>query len=346
MASRAIWKGHLRLSLVSIPIEIHTATKPGARVSFVQIHEPSGERVRHVKTVPGIGPIETSDIIKGYELGDDEYMLIKSEEIDAIKLETSKTFELVQFVDAAEIPPLYFEKPYLVIPSEPLGEDAYRVVRDAMRETGSVGIGQITMRGKEYLCTISAYLDGMLMETLLYADELRSAEPLFSEIADTPSDPDLLAVAKQLITKKKKPFDAAAFEDRFDVALKEMIAAKRNNRTTLRTTVSADGPRPANNVIDLMAALKNSLKASGTRAAKAGSAGAAVKAKEKSPVAVHPRVKETLESKGLPPSRKKPATKNPAKTASKPAAKPSAKAAPKKAPPQDDTPEKTRRSGN
>jgi DNA end-binding protein Ku len=113
MAARPIWKGQLRLSLVSIPVEMYSATKSGARVSFRQIHEPSGKPVRYQKVVAGVGPVESGDIMKGYEYEKDQYLLLDPEEIDEIKLETRKTLELVQFVDACEIPPLYFDKPII-----------------------------------------------------------------------------------------------------------------------------------------------------------------------------------------------------------------------------------------
>lgn len=263
MASRAVWKGQLRLSLVSIPVEIHSATKPGARVSFRQIHGPSGKRVRYEKTVPGIGPVDSSEILKGYEIGDDEYLLLEPEDIDAIRLETKKTLELVQFVGACEIAPLYFNKPHYVVPTDDLAEDAYRVVRDALRQSERVGLGQLTMRGKEYLCAIRPCGDGLLMETLHYADEIKNADPLFSEIADEAADDDLLAVASELIDRKTAPFDAAAFRDSYDIALRELIEAKRRNRKTKRTTLGDDesGTRSGDNVVDLMAALKDSLAA-------------------------------------------------------------------------------------
>lgn len=264
MASRAVWKGQLRLSLVAIAIEVHSATQSGARVSFRQIHGPSGQRVRYDKTVPGIGTIKTSDILSGYELGDDSYLLIEPKEIDAIKLETKKTFELVQFVDGGDISPLYYDKPYYIVPTDDLAEDAYRVVRDALRKSGKVGLGQLTMRGREHLCAVRPCGDGLLMETLYYADEVRSADPLFASIEDDPADEDLLAVAAQLIDRKTAPFDPAAFKDRYDIALRELIDAKKANRKTPRTTVADGGERPKGaNVVDLMQALQDSLKADG-----------------------------------------------------------------------------------
>ena len=264
MVSRAVWKGQLRLSLVAISVEVHSATKSGARVSFRQIHGPSGKRVRYDKMVPGIGSIKTSDILSGYELGEDTYLLIQPEEIDAIKLETKKTFELVQFVEASEISPLYFDKPYYIVPTDDLAEDAYRVVRDALRQSNKVGLGQLTMRGREHLCAVRPCGDGLLMETLLYADEVRSAEPLFASIEDDPADAELLSVATQLIDRKTAAFDPSAFNDRYDVALRALIDAKKANRKTPRTTVADGGERPkGDNVVDLMQALKDSLNAGG-----------------------------------------------------------------------------------
>ncbi|SFQ97276.1 Ku protein [Poseidonocella sedimentorum] len=263
MASRAIWKGQLRLSLVSIPVEIHSARKSSSRVSFRQIHGPSGKPVRYQKTVQGVGPVESDDIMKGYETDDGEYILLDKDEIDAIKLETKKTLELVQFVDSAEIAPIWFDRPYYVVPSDELAEDAYRVVRDALRQTKKAGLGQLTMRGKEYLCAIRPCGDGLLLETLHYQQDIRDADPLFSGIEDAASDEELLEVATQLIDRKTAPFDASAFEDHYAAALRDLIAAKMKSSKTPRAKASDDGESGGGeNVVDLMDALKKSLKQS------------------------------------------------------------------------------------
>ena len=264
MASRAVWKGQLRLSLVSIPVEIHAATKSGARVSFRQIHGPTGKRIRYEKVVPGVGPVDKDEIMKGYESGDD-IVLLEPEEVDAIKLDTKKTLELVQFVGACEIAPLWFDRPYYVIPTDELAEDAYRVMRDALRKSEKIGVGQLTMRGREYLCAIRPCGDGLLLETLHYADEVREAEPLFSGIEDDPADEDLLSVATQLIDKKTAPFDAAAFEDHYDKAMRALIEEKTKSRKTKRVPRDerAEERPQGENVVDLMDALKQSLNASG-----------------------------------------------------------------------------------
>ncbi|HEY9039551.1 MAG TPA: Ku protein [Roseovarius sp.] len=260
MAPRALWKGQLRLSLVSIPVEIFSATKSGARVSFRQIHKPSGKRIRYEKSVPGIGPVKPDDIVKGYEVDDNEYILLDPDEIDAIKLETKKSFELVQFVDACEISPLYFDKPYYITASDDLAQDAYRVVRDALRQAGKVGLGQVTMRGKEYLAAVKPCGDGLLMETLHYEDELREADEIFTDIEDEKVDKDLLEVATSLIDRKSAPFDAGAYHDKYAEAMQALLDAKIKNKKTPRVQAGDDDAGGGDNVVDLMSALKQSLK--------------------------------------------------------------------------------------
>lgn len=205
MAPRAMWKGQLRLSLVSIPVELFSATRSGASISFRQIHKPSGKPIHYQKVVEGIGPVDVDDIVKGYEYDDDRYVLLEPEEVDAVKLETKKTLELVQFVDTGDIPPLYFDKPYYLVPADELAEDAYRVVRDALRTSNKIGLGQLALRGREYLVAVKPCGDGLLLETLRYADELRKADPMFSEISGKKADKELLDVATALIERKTAP---------------------------------------------------------------------------------------------------------------------------------------------
>jgi DNA end-binding protein Ku len=260
MASRAIWKGQLRLSLVSIPIEIHSARKSGSKISFRQIHGPTGKPVKYQKIVAGEGPVESADIRKGYETSGGDYILLDQAEIDAIKLETKKTLELVQFVGATEIAPIWFDAPYYLVPSDELARDAYRVVRDALRATQRTGLGQLTMRGKEYLCAVRPCGDGLLMETLHYEDDIREADPFFSGIADEEADAELLGVARELIDRKTAPFDASAFEDRHAAAMRDLIDRKLRNKKTPRAKGTKDEAPAESNVVDLMDALKRSLK--------------------------------------------------------------------------------------
>jgi len=265
MASRATWKGQLRLSLVSIPVEMYSASKSGARISFRQIHEPTGKPVRYEKVVAGVGPVDTSDIMKGYEYEKGKYVLLDPEEIEAIRLESKRTFELVQFVDACEIPPLYFDKPYYLVPTDELAEDAYRVIRDALRRTRKVGLGQITLRGQEHIAAVKPCGDGLLLETLHYADEIVGASRLFASIEDEEVDNELLEVATTLIERKTSPFNAKAFTDNYSEAMRKLLDAKLKNRKVKRVSTEEDEPRPSGeNVVDLMAALKKSLEKSGS----------------------------------------------------------------------------------
>src|SRR5690606_10301522 len=139
------------------------------------------------------------------------------------------------FVGACEISPLYYDKPYYVVPTDDLAEDAYRVVRDALRQADKVGLGQLTMRGKEYLCALRPCGDGILLETLHYADEIRKADPLFAGIEDEPADEELLAVATQLIDRKTSKFKPEAFADHYSAALEDLIERKRTNAKTPRS---------------------------------------------------------------------------------------------------------------
>ena len=265
-----MWKGQLRLSLVSINVEMFTAHKSSGVTTFNQIHEPTGKRIHYQKVVDGVGPVSPDEIKKGYEYEKGEYVLIDDDELDAVKLETKKTLDLVQFVDDGEIPPLYYDAAYYIAPADELAEDAFRVVRDAMRKAKKVGLGQLALRGKEYLVAIRPCGKGMLLETLHYEDEIKKSDSFFSEIPAKSADEDLLAVATALIDKKTDRFDPKIFKDHYQAALRELIARKLKAKGR-KIEVAEEKPRKeTGNVIDLMAALKKSLEGgSGTTAAKA-----------------------------------------------------------------------------
>ena len=266
MAARPSWRGQIRLALVSIPVEIYPATKAGKSIAFHQVHEPSGQRVRYEKVVPGIGPVDRDEILKGYEVEKGEYVLLDPEEIEKVKLESRKTLELTQFVDYADIDPIYYDKPYYVVPADDLAEEAFVVVREALRKAKKVGIGQLAMRGQEYVVSLKACGRGMVLETLRYADEVHQASSYFRDIGDAKPDPDLLDLASTLIEKKASGFDAGEFENRYIEALKGLIAEKiRKKGKRVIQDDSPDTLARGSNVIDLMAALKKSID-SGERA--------------------------------------------------------------------------------
>ncbi len=274
MAARAYWQGQIRLALVSIPVEIYPAVKSGAQISFRQIHEPSGKRVKYEKVVPGIGPIDTDEIVKGYEVEKGSYVLLEPDEIDAVKLESKKTLELTQFVDAHEIDVLYYEKPYFVVPADDLAEEAFIVLREALRKTKKVGLGQLALRGREYVVSLKPCGRGLVLETLRYADEVRKAQGYFRDIPDDKPDDELLDLAESLIEKKTAPFDAGEFHDRYVDALTALIEKKRKAKgKKIIEEDDSEAPAGGSNVVDLMSALKKSLEKPGGAAKKRASSG-------------------------------------------------------------------------
>lgn len=285
-ASRPIWKGQLRLSLVSIPVELFSAARSSARPSFRQIHEPTGKPIHYEKVVAGVGPVDKDEIIKGFEYEKGDYVLLTDEEIDAVKLETRNTLELTQFVGACEIDPIFYDKSYFIVPSDELAEDAFRVVRDALRKTEKVGLGQLALRGKEYLAAIKPSGTGLMLETLHYENEIRKADPFFSQISSKTADDELLEVATALIEKKTAPFDAGAFKDHYQAALHDLIKRKMKSKGRKISADDEDAPdeRPSGaNVVDLMSALKQSLEggrsgATRTKSAARAKSGANTKA--------------------------------------------------------------------
>jgi DNA end-binding protein Ku len=261
MAARAYWQGQIRLALVSIPVEIYSATKSGAQISFHQIHEPTGKRIKYEKVVPGVGAVDTDEIVKGYEVEKGEYVLLDQDEIDAVKLESKKTLELTQFVDAADIDVLYYEKPYFVVPADDLAEEAFIVLREALRRTKKVGLGQLAMRGREYVVSLKPCGRGMVLETLRYADEVNRAQGYFRDIPDAKPDPELLDLAEALIQKKSGDFDMKTFHDRYVDALRDLVERKQkaHGKKIIQDKDEGSG-RGASNVVDLMAALKKSME--------------------------------------------------------------------------------------
>src|SRR6202012_3669870 len=262
MPARSYWQGQIRLALVSIPVEIYSATKSGATVSFRQIHEPSGKRIHYEKVVDGIGPVDPDEIMKGFEYEKGEYVLLDEKEIEGVKLESKKTLELTQFVDSHDIDPIYFEKPYYVVPADDLAEEAFVVLREALKRSHKIGLGQLAMRGREYVVSIKACGRGLVMETLRYADEVHKAPTYFRDIGDTKPDEDLLDLAQTLIDKKTGKFDASEFHDRYVDALRDLIERKKKGKTITIEDDKGSDPR-GSNVVDLMAALKKSLGTGG-----------------------------------------------------------------------------------
>lgn len=256
---RAVWTGQLRLALVAVPVLLFPAVKKGARLSFHQVHKPSGKRIRYEKVVPGIGPVELDEIFKAYEISKGQYVMLTDKDFDAVKIEARKTLDLVQFVDYCEIDPIYFDSPYYVVPDGELAEDAYRVLRDALRASKKMGIGQFVMRGREYVAALKPCGDGLLIETLRFADEVREASPLFADISKQKPDAELLDLAKELISRKSAAFDPDKFRDDYTEALRSLIDKRSRSSKPLKVEEEEPSSEGAQ-IIDLVEALKRSVK--------------------------------------------------------------------------------------
>ncbi|MEH6743437.1 non-homologous end joining protein Ku [Hyphomonas sp.] len=267
MAMRAYWKGHLRLSLVNIGIELYTATSSSGRISLRQIHKPSGQRIHYQKIADGVGPVDTDDIVKGFELAKDEYVLLEPEDLDEIKLESRRTIDLVQFVNACEIDPRYFEKPYYVVPAEDeVAAEGFTVIREALRQSKMVGLGQMAVRGRDYVVAIRPCGKGLLLETLRFAEEIRSSDSVFDDIPDLEPEQEMLDLAEELIERKAAPFEAEAFESQYTEALRDLIEEKREAGAVSRDESDGAGSSGGRgNIVDLMEALKKSVEKGGSK---------------------------------------------------------------------------------
>jgi len=256
-ATRTFWKGHLRLALVTIPVRLMTATRSDEQISFHQVDRKTKQRIRYLKVVPGRGEVDKDDIVSGYEVEPGSYVLFEGDEIEALKLESRHTIELSQFVDASEIEPTYFDRPYYVLPDGEIAEEGYRVIRDALREAGKVGIGQLTLRGKEHLVALSPVSDGMLLETMRYASEIKDADDVFAKIGKGKLREDMVKMAKSLIESRSEAFDPSQFKNHYAAALKELVQSKLKGGESV--AIGDEEAEPKGKVIDFMEALKRSV---------------------------------------------------------------------------------------
>jgi DNA end-binding protein Ku len=258
MAARAYWKGYLRLSLVSVPVQLHSALDPDHDLRLHQIHKPSGERVRHEKTVPGLGPVESEDIVLGYEHEAGRHVLIEREELRATAPEASDTIELAQFIRPEELDDIYVDRPFFVVPADKVGDDAYRVLRAALKQTRRIGIGEMVLHQRQRIVALRPCGRGLMLQTLRYAEELRAAERYFGEITDAEPDPSKVRLAVELIERESAPFEPRRFKDDQEAELRALIQAKLHGR---RRPEPRTAPRARAEVVDLVQALRRSLDA-------------------------------------------------------------------------------------
>ncbi|WP_439470324.1 Ku protein [Brevundimonas sp.] len=275
MVARPTWQGHLKLSLVTCPVAMFTATSSTAHVSFHLINPETNNRIRMVPTDPDAGPVERSDLVKGYEVSKDEYVLMDEADFDKVKLDSTRTIDIQQFVDAADIDRRYYDSPFYLVPEKGVGAEAFAVIREAMKETGKTAIGAVVMRGRERQLALEVCGKGLIAYSLRAHDEVRAADDFFDDIPAVKADREMVEIAEKIIGQKDSKFDPSKFKDRYDEALKALIKAKQKGGKRL-----VEAPQPEDtNVIDLMAALRSSLKGSASGAKKAAPKKTAAKKK-------------------------------------------------------------------
>ncbi|WP_439599233.1 Ku protein [Falsiroseomonas sp.] len=292
MAARPSWGGHLRLSLVSCPVSLFPATTTAHDVRFHLINPETGNRIR-TKTFDADGDeVERKDLVRGYEIEKDEYILLTDEEIKSVRLESTRTIDIERFVDAAEIDRIFWNDPYYLVPDGKAGADAFVVIRTAMEQAGKVALARVVMGTRERIVAIEPRGPGMLVTTLRTREEVHESEAYFEDVPKRKVDAGMIEIAERIIAQKAGPFDPSEFTDRYEEALRALIESKRDGDGG---GTKAAPPRE-DNVIDLMEALRRSLEGSSAKPAPAKVA-ARAKAKPAAKAAAKPAPKSKAPAK-------------------------------------------------
>jgi len=281
MAGRAYWKGYLKLSLVSCPVKLYSATSATAgKISFNMLHKDTLNRVQQKYHDPELGEIDRADLVKGYQFEKDRYVVVTNEELEAVEIESSKTIDIDGFVDAGDVDPIYMDSTYYLAPDGPIAEETFSVILEAMKRVNKVAIARIVLSGRERLVTIQPITDGFRLHTLRSAKEVREPSSALEKLNAKLSD-DMLAMAAQIIAQKETTFAPDAFEDRYEAALMELVKAKISGGQPIVTKAPERG-----NVVNLMDALRRSIEEERRPpAASLGKAAGAAKAAPKKPAA-------------------------------------------------------------
>jgi len=269
MASRPSWQGHLKLSLVTCPVSLWTATSSGGDVHFNLINPKTNNRIKMITTDPDTGPIERSELVKGYEVSKGEYILLTDEEIRSVKLESTKTIEIERFVPGDDIDRLYWDNPYYLAPEGKMAQEAFGVIRTAMEKSGQIALARVVISTRERILALEPRGKGILAYTIRTDAEVRKPDDIFAGISGADPDPDMIAIAERIIEQQEGPFDPSQFVDRYEEALKALIEDKKKGHKPAKVAEPDD-----TNVIDLMSALRASL---------GGKAASTAKSKTKSP---------------------------------------------------------------
>jgi DNA end-binding protein Ku len=255
MKPRCTWSGYLKLSLVTVAIRVYSAISAVEKISFNQLHKTCHQRVRQKLVCPVHGEVTREDLVKGYEYATDKFVVVNENELEAIRLETTSTIDIVQFVRPEELDPMFLDVPYYVGPDGPVAEEGFAVVVEALRRAKRIGIGRVVLGGKEKLVAVKPHGKGLVFFTVRYAAEVRAATLFFEDIPEHRPDPTQLALAQKLIETKSRPLNLAEFEDRHQAAVLGLIKGKIDG--TQPVLVQRNGTSP---VISLMEALRRSVE--------------------------------------------------------------------------------------
>ena len=254
--ARPYWKGYLKLALVSCPIAVYTGTSSTERVSFRQINKKTGNRLRQ-QLVDEVTreAVESDDKGRGYEYAKGSYILVEDEELDAVEIESNQIIEIDSFVPREQIDERFLDSPYYILPNDKVGQDAFAVIRDAMRKKGMVALGRIVLAKRERVIMLQPWDSGVVGTTLRYPYEVRDTKEYFDEIPDVKVAPDMLKLAEHILETKEGDFDPSQFVDHYEEAVVEMLKKKQAGIPTPREDAA---PRPQN-VVNLMDALRRSV---------------------------------------------------------------------------------------
>ena len=292
MAPRATWKGYLKLSLVSCAVNLYPASSTSSRISFNTVNRKTGNKVKRqfIDSVTG-DVVENDDQAKGYPIAKDSYLVIDDEELDKIQIESTHTIDIEKFVPRAEIDPRYLEAPYYLAPSERVAEEAFAIIRDAMRDENVAGLGRVVIARRERLMLLEPLGKGLQGTVLRYASEVRAEDAYFEDIPDLKLPEEMTDLAHVIIERKAGHFRPEEFTDRYEDAVVEMVRAKQAG---LQPAAPSEQSRPSN-VVNIMDALRKSLAAVGGPAASAKPG-----AKSAEPAVAAPRPKAASKTKTAP----------------------------------------------
>ncbi|WP_297695674.1 Ku protein [Phenylobacterium sp.] len=291
MATRPTWQGYLRLSLVSCPVALYTGASSTSEVHFNMLDKRTHNRIRMIPTDPETGPVDRSEIVKGYEIEKGRYVVVTDEDIASVRLATTRTLDIERFVDEDGIDRLYWNDPYFLVPDGDMALEAFTVIREAMETSGKVALGRLVMHQRERLMALEPRGKGILAYSIRSNREVKNPKELFDKIPDEKPNAQMVDIATRIIDQLEGPFDPSQFNDRYEDALRELIRQKEKG-----ATITAPSEPKEAEVIDLMEALKRSL----------GQAGGGERRK------AAPRTAATTKSSRRAASAKKPAARKPA----------------------------------